>query len=231
MWSYIIDGILIAIIVISAIVGIAKGFFDSLLSLIGTGVALVVSVLVAKHVSNWINKIFGLENFILEKLDGANEGSISFFGDKFTLTNSEVAKFCVWILTVVIVFLIIKLAIYILAKIFESVTKNSPTLSGLNRLFGMVFGIAKGGVVVVALLALCSMLVQVPIIGTTISDKIGETKITNWAYKYVDDFVETQLTEEKIDEIVAKIVSENSDDTTDGETNNDTTNSNEAETA
>lgn len=218
MWSYIIDGVVIAIIVISAIVGIIKGFFDSLLSLLGTGIALAVAVFCAKHVSNWVNQIFNLEELILTKLDESNaEGVISFFGDKFTLSNSEVAKFCVWLITVVALFLIVKFAIFILAKIFESVTKNSPAISGINRLFGCIFGIAKGGVIVVSLLALSSALVQVPLIGNTINDKIAETKVTSWAYKYVDDFVEKNLTKEKIDEIVDKIISETSDTTSEGE--------------
>ena len=57
MWSYIIDGVLILILVISTIVGIVKGFFDSLLSLLGTGVAFAVAIFTAKHVSGFLNKI------------------------------------------------------------------------------------------------------------------------------------------------------------------------------
>ena len=41
MWSYIIDGILILLVVISVIVGISKGLLDSILSLVGTGLALL----------------------------------------------------------------------------------------------------------------------------------------------------------------------------------------------
>ena len=209
MWSYIIDGLLILILVICTIVGIVKGLFDSLLSLIGTGLALVISVFVGKYVANFINKIFDFEELILKKLDGASEeGVISIFGTP--LQNSDVAKFCVWICSVVIVFLIIKLVIYILAKIFESVTKSSPTLSGINRVLGMVFGLCKGAVIVVALLALCSLLSQVPIIGTPIYNNITKTKITNGVFKFVDDFVEKNLTEDKIKDIVEKIVSETS---------------------
>lgn len=209
MWPYIIDGVLILILVISTIVGIVKGFFDSLLSLLGTGVSFAVAVFTAKHVSSFLNKILGIEEFVLKKLDGTNEGTVEFFG---TRTNAEVAKFCTWIVTVIVLFLIIKLAIYILAKIFESVTKNSPTLSGLNRLFGMVFGLAKGVAYVAVILGLCSAVAEVPVIGTAITDKIADTKITSFAYKYVDDFVETQLTQEKIDEIIAKLAGSSADD-------------------
>ena len=209
MWSYIIDGILILIIVISAIIGIAKGLFDSILSLIGTGIALTVSVLTAKHVSSWLNKLINIEQFVLDKLDASNEGSVEFFNGKFSYPNEQVAKFCVWIATVVVIFFIIKLAILLLSKLFEKVTQNSPTVSGINRLLGLVFGAVKGAVTVCLALALCSIVAQVPLIGSTITDKIAETKVTSFAYKYVDDFVEKQLTKEKIDEIVNKIVTEN----------------------
>ena len=209
MWSYIIDGLLILIIVVSAIIGIVKGLFDSILSLVGTGIALGVSVFTAKHVSSWLNKIINIEQFILDKLDASNEGAVEFFGGKFSYSNEQVAKFCVWIVTVVVIFLIIKLALLLLSKLFESVTKNNPTISGINRVLGMIFGTLKGAVTVAIALALCSLVSQVPLIGSTINDKIAETKVTSFAYKYVDDFVEKQLTKEKIDEIINKIVTEN----------------------
>ena len=202
MWPYIIDGVLILILVISTIVGIVKGFFDSLLSLLGTGISFAVAVFTAKYVSPTLNKIIGIEKFVLEKLDASNEGTVNFFGER---PNSEVAKFCTWIVTVIVMFLIIKLAIFILAKIFESVTKNSPTLSGINRVFGMVFGLAKGVAWVAVALALCSAVKQVPVIGNAITSKIAETKVTSFAYKYVDDFVETQLTQEKVNGIISKL--------------------------
>ena len=221
MWSYIIDGVLILILVISTIVGIVKGFFDSLLSLLGTGIAFAIAVFTAKYVSGFLNNIIGIEQFVLNKLDASNEGTVNFFGPR---PNAEVAKFCTWIITVIVMFLIIKLAIYILAKIFESVTKNSPTLSGLNRLFGMIFGLAKGVVWVAVLLALCSAVSEIPVIGSTITNKIAETKVTSFAYKYVDEFVDTQLTQEKVNEIISKLTG------SDGETKTEGTNTETEET-
>lgn len=216
MWGYIIDGVLIAIIVISAIVGIVKGLVDSVLGLFGTGLAVVAGVFGAKYLSNFVNKIFGLESFVLSKLEGGAEGTVKFFGGTFS--NAEVAKFCVWIITVVMIFLIVKLAIFILAKIFESVTQNNPKLSGINRVLGMIFGIAKGGIVSLGLVAIASLLSEVPGIGTVITDKIDETKVTSFAYKYVDEFVDQNLTAEKVQEIVDKIVSElDNDDNKDEE--------------
>lgn len=207
MWNYIIDGLVILILLISMIVGIVKGLFDSILSLFGTAIALAVSAFTAKYIAGFINKIFNFEEYLLTKIDEASaDGVISIFG--VDLQNSEVAKFVVWVIALIIMFLIVKLAIFILAKVFESISKNSPTLSGLNRVFGMIFGLAKGGITVLALLAVCSLISEVPGIGQPIYEKIADTKITSGIYKFVDEFVEKNLTEEKIRGVIDKIVSE-----------------------
>lgn len=212
MWNIIIDVALILIIVVSAIIGIVKGLFDSVLSLIGTGIALAIAVFTAKHVSNFLNGIINIEQFLLDKIDAADEaktGMVEFFGGKLSFSNVEVAKFGVWVITVIVIFLIIKLALFILSKLFESVVKNSPTISGINRVLGLIFGAIKGVFSVAVILAICSLASNIPFIGTTVNDKIEETKVASFAYKYVDDFVETQLTEDAIKDIISKIVTEN----------------------
>lgn len=208
MWSYVIDGVLILLLIVSIIIGISKGLIDSILSLVGTGIALLASVFLSKHVANLINKIFNFEDFVLNHLDGAEEGSMKIFG-VIELNNVEVAKFAVWIASVVILFIIIKLAIYIVAKMFEAVIKSSPTVSGINRVLGMIFGAIKGGVMVLISLALCTLLCQLPFIGKPVYDAIQDTKITKGIYNVVEDFVENNLTQEKIEDIIDKIVSDN----------------------
>lgn len=208
MWSYIIDGILILLVVISVIVGISKGLLDSILSLVGTGLALLASVFLSKHVANLVNKIFNFEDFVLKHLDGAETGSMKIFG-VIELSNVEVAKFAVWIASVVIVFILIKLAIHILSKMFEAVVNSSPTVSGINRVLGMVFGLIKGGVMALVGLALCTLICQLPLIGNPVYNAIQDTKLTKGIYNVVEDFVETKLTKENIQEIIDKIVSDN----------------------
>lgn len=222
MWGTIIDVVIIGIIIICAIIGIAKGLIDSVLGLVSTGLALVGAVYLSKFASNWVNKIFNLESVILEKLGGA-EGSIEIFSGKFSLSNVEVAKFCIWLITVIAIFLLIKLVIFILSKLFDSVIKASPTITGINRLLGMVFGVVKGSVIVLAGLAICHMLGQVPVIGTAVSEKIDETKIASWTSKYVESFVEEKLTKENIQDFIQKITFETPEtpsEQTGGETGN-----------
>ena len=135
-------------------------------------------------------------------------------GENFTIfgatfDNVEVAKFMVWICSIVIVFLIIKLAIFILAKIFASVTKNSPTISGINRVLGMVFGLVKGVVVVAGCLAILSLLSQISAIGKPIQEALNTTTIAKPVYNYVDDILEKTLDKDTIQDIVDRIISDN----------------------
>ena len=216
VWNYVIDGILILVVLFCTIMGIVKGLFDSILSLFGTGIAIAVSIFTAKYVANFINKMFNFEQFLLDKIDEAVVDGAS--GTTATsgvtknligsLPNSEIAKFGVWVLSIVIVFIVVKLTIFILSKIFESVVKNSPTISGLNRVFGMLFGLVRGAATAIAMIAVCSLLCNVPGIGTSIHEKITNTTITSKIYKFVDEYVDENLTEEKIKDIIDRITSE-----------------------
>ena len=126
MWSYIIDGLVILLILGFAVIGIFRGLFKSLLGLISTALALVISVFTAKYLSGILNNLFGLEKLFTNKLaSGGNE--LTLLGQK--LPASDIAKFCVWIITVIIIFAIIKLVVFILAKIFEKITQNSQMVA------------------------------------------------------------------------------------------------------
>lgn len=190
------------------ITGIIKGLFDSVLHLIGSGLAILASVFLAKYVANFLNKLFNFEDWFLSKLDGGREGTFDLFG-KIRLDNVELAKFTTWIVSVVIVFLVVKLVLLILTKVFESATSKSRTLSGINRVLGMVFGIVRGGVIAIACLAVCSLIANIPVIGDPIYKEVTNAKITGAVFKYVDDFIEKNITEEKVKDIINRIVSDN----------------------
>lgn len=216
MWGTIIDIVLIAIVVFCAVVGIIKGFFDSILGLIGTTLAFIAGVFLAKYIAPIVNNIFGLENFLASKINLPE--NFSLFGTP--LNNAEVAKFGVWVITVLAVFLVVKLVIFILGKIFESVTNNSPAVSGINRVLGMVFGIVKGAITVVLVIMVASLLGKIPGVGDTIDAKINETKICKWADKYVDDIMEKYITKDNLQDIIDRIISDNKAE------NNDNTDTN-----
>lgn len=78
----IIDIVLCLIVAIFAIIGFKKGFFKSILSLFSWVVCLIIAIVLAKYVANWINGIYDFSSLIGSKIEGA----LNNMGDVFTNT-------------------------------------------------------------------------------------------------------------------------------------------------
>ena len=200
MW---IDIVLGAILLISVVVGLWKGFFDSLLGLVSTGLAVVIGFTCAKPANTFIAKFIDLSSWIdglLSKVIENPETIVSLFGnDALALKRIELANFLAIVLSGIITFLVVKIGIWLLAKLFDSVVESSTIGSGLNKLLGGIFGLARGAVIVIVALLLCSIIcgAGLPVISSPIQTAIDESKVTHYVYKYVSDFAENQIT--KID--------------------------------
>lgn len=200
MW---VDIIFFAIIIIFALIGLWKGLFESLISLISTAVCVVISVYLAKPCASFINNTIGLDTpKMFDGLIGkfTKEQQFSLFN--MTFKRSEIAGFLSMIFAGIVVFILLKLAIYLLAKIFDSITNGNTVLNGLNRVLGMLFGIIKGGIIVVVTLAICTVFARF----TNVETYIKQSTVTNWVYNYVDDFTENQLKDIDIQEIIQDVI-------------------------
>ncbi len=205
MW---VDIVLIAILVVFLIIGLWKGFFDSLLGLISTGLAIVVAITCAKPASSFINKFINLPNWIdglLSKVM-AEDKVVNLFGNAdLSFTRIQLANFLSIVMSAIIVFIVTKLAIWLLAKLFDSVVSESTFASGLNKVLGGIFGIVRGGALILAILLLCAVLSGTGL-ATPIQNTISNSKVTNYVYKYVSDFTENQLTKADIKDFVVDMV-------------------------
>lgn len=200
MW---VDIVFFAIIILFALIGLWKGFFESLISLISTALCVVASVYLAKPCASFINNTIGLDTpKMFDGLIGkfTKEQQFSLFN--MTFTRGEIAGFLSMIFAGLVVFVLLKLAIYLLSKLFDSITKRNTVLNGLNRVLGMLFGIVKGGVIVIVTLAICTVFARF----TKVEDYIKESKVTNWVYNYVDDFTEKQLKDVDIQDIIKDVI-------------------------
>ena len=200
MW---VDIVFFAVIIVFALIGLWKGLFDSLLSLISTGVCLGIAIWLAKPCASFINNTIKLD--VPKLIDGlvgkmTKETSFELFG--MTFTRGQISGFLSMVFAGLIVFVLLKLGIYLLAKLFDSITTNDSALSGLNRLFGLFFGLLKGGVIVLVALSLCTVFSRF----TEIETHIKKSTVTNWVYNYVDDFTEKQLKDIDVQEIIQDVM-------------------------
>lgn len=181
MW---IDVIFFAILIIFATTGVIKGLFDSLLGLISTGLSFAIAILCAKPATSFLGKIFPIPEMFKKML---KEDSYSLFGKVFT--EDQVATFLTIVLVILIVFILIRVGIWLLARLFASAVEKSTIGSGLNKVLGGLFGLAKGFIIVIVLLVFCSFLTRVSIFDG-LEEKLQSSTCTRFVYNYVSDTTE-----------------------------------------
>lgn len=197
-----VDIVFIVVLVLFAIIGLAKGLFESILGIFSSVLSVGVAIMVQKPVTALINKIVDTNKFFGDLL--VNWGWISpegttAFGKTYTV--AQIGNACTVIVSIIAVWLLIKLAVLLLSKLFDSATTRSSALSGLNRVLGLVFGAAKGFIIVVVGLGLASVL---NICGVSnINSTMEANPMSNFIYKYVNEWVGTTL-EDRIDDVLGK---------------------------
>ena len=197
-----VDIVFIALLVIFAIIGLAKGLFESILSIFSSVLSVAIAILVSKPVTSLINKVVDTNKFfseLLVKWGWIGEEGATIFGKTYTVT--QIGNACTTIASILAVWLLIKLAIWLLAKLFDSATTSSSALSGLNRVLGLVFGAAKGFLIACIGLGLAAILNICGVSG--IGTLMEANPISNFAYKYVSEWVGTTL-EDRIDNVLGK---------------------------
>lgn len=211
-----IDIVFIAILVIFAIIGLWRGLFDSLLALISSGVALVVAVLTAKPVAKLLNKMVSINGWFEKTLNKTvgNEGTITLFGNtELSFSVKEVAEFLSIVFAIIVMFILIKLAVWLLAKLFDSVASSSNIASGLNKVLGLFFGLLRGAVFAVVALSLCCVFSSTKLIGNKIQETVDNSTVTKYVYKYVSDYTEKLFDKTDTADYVREVVQNASTDT------------------
>ena len=193
-----IDIVYIGIIVVFAIIGLVKGLFDSILSLVASVASVFLAFWASKPVAAFLNKIADVNGFFEEFL--VNNMGVAETGANGQ-TLSELASVCTLALSVLIVFVLIKIAVWLLAKLFDSVSAQSTAASGMDRLLGLVFGAAKGFAIVIVALGVTSIFSMVPAFEAKIDTFLNNSSITRGTYIYVDEWVENEL-EDRLDDFV-----------------------------
>ena len=198
-----VDIVFIGLIVIFAIIGLSKGLFESILGIFSSVLSVAVAIAVSGPVSGFINSTVHANEFFAKTLVGwkwISEDGANIFGKVYTV--EQIGNAVSVIISVVAVWLLIKLAIALLSKLFDNATSSNSALSGLNRVLGLIFGAAKGFIIGVVILGLASLLsiCGISTVKTTIE---SNGKFTNFVYGYVNEWVANTL-EDRIDDILGK---------------------------
>ena len=201
----IFDIIIIAIIIANIYICYKKGLVKLAVGLVAVLVAIILSVILYKPVSNLIIKNTGIdkkiENVIIENFsaDTQNGGETKYVGvidylekyanDAVTKTQNEIVYETAGTMAVKITNVIVLLAIFIIVRavlvlltfVSDAIT-SLPLIKQCNEVGGVIYGIIKALLIVYILLAIVFLIVLVSG-NSTISDMISSSHITKFFYE------------------------------------------------
>ncbi|MCL2539850.1 MAG: CvpA family protein [Firmicutes bacterium] len=211
-----IDIAAVIIIAVIAIIGVSRGFLRSLLSLFGTLVTLALSIWLAKPVAGLINGWFGLnevfadwiapvvENafpdagypsafgILLQTIFGLRDAGQT-LGEYVDMITAHLGELLSIIATVIILYILIKIAVWLLSMLFNAITKNR-VVNGLDRLLGLALGLVKGILFVAVIFGAIYLLSTV--IGSLydfINPLLDASSVSNWFFNLIAQFIDDVL--------------------------------------
>lgn len=201
----ILDIIIIAIIAISIFLGYKKGLIKVAVKLFAFLIAIIVSLMFYKPVTNIIINNTeideNIEKAIIEngtkKIEESNEEEKNNFleemqqyiGNAVTQTQNEIVENAakeisiklINIIAIVGLFIGTRLILILLTFISDLIT-NLPIIKQFNKIGGIIYGAIRGLVLIYAILAIAYLVVSISA-NNTVYNAINSTIITQFMYK------------------------------------------------
>ena len=193
--NYLIDLILIAIIALFAFIGYKKGLIKVAFNLISFILAIIISIVLYKPMSNFIINYTPLDDYIestiSERLNSSeitDEETQNIVSNYYTniknastsVISSGISKTIINIACMIIVFITVKI-ILLFFKFAGDLIAKLPLIKPLNNAGGFIYGILKGFIIIyifLALIAILSPIININNIVTMINSSI----LTNIMY-------------------------------------------------
>ena len=200
----IFDIIIVAIFALNIFVCYKKGLVKLAVGLIAVLVAIILSVILYKPVSNLIIKNTGIdkkiENIIIENFsaDTTDSGETKYVGvidylekyakDTANKTQNEIVYETAGTMAVKITNIVVLLAIFIIIRailllltFISDIITSLPLIKQFNEVGGVVYGIIKGLLIVYVILAIVFLIIMMSGKGT-LSEIISSSYITKFFY-------------------------------------------------
>lgn len=193
--TYLIDLIIIAIIALFTFIGYKKGLIKVAFGLVSFILALLISVILYKPVSNFIINYTSIDNNIesvveerLSSPDTTDEETQNIVSNYYSniknastsVISNGISKTIINVGCMIIVFIITKI-ILLFFKFSGDLIAKLPLIKQVNHVGGFIYGLLKGFIIIYILLALIAIIS--PIINiNNILEIINNSIITNIMY-------------------------------------------------
>jgi len=95
----------------------------------------------------------------------------------------------------VIAFIIIRLIIFFLAKIFDALKKKSLAINGLDKTIGLILGIVKGLIFFAIVCVVANLLQTVPAVADALDTVFTGSNIAKPLYDFITGFVNNYISQ------------------------------------
>lgn len=195
MTNYIIDLILIAIIALFTFIGYKKGLIKVAFGLVSFILAIAISVIIYKPVSNFIINYTSIDDsieaLITERLDSSEttqeetENIVSNYYNNIKNASTSViangmSKTIINVSCMLIVFIVTKIILFFFRFAGDLIAKL-PLIKQFNSAGGFIYGLLKGFIIIYGLLALIAILSPIININEIVTI-INKSIITNIMY-------------------------------------------------
>lgn len=169
MAYFYLDIIAAVVIVLASIVGMCKGFFATLLSLLGFVGTFVLAYFFSDEILGLLDQICGLPTLIRNAL-GSGVGNI-------------VAAVVGFIIT----YILIRLVVFILNHTIGKLFKKGRLVGGVNTFMGFVLGLGKGVVYVALALVAINIASLIPSVKQWSTTTFEQTYVVGKVYNWVGE--------------------------------------------
>lgn len=112
-----------------------------------------------------------------------------------TVVGSSLGHICMVIISGILVFIVLKIAVALLNKLFDKIS-NTKILGGLNKVLGLILGLLKGAVIIIIVNCVLVGLSLVPAVNKTITPIIQDnTHVEKFIYNKTDELAGKYLIE------------------------------------
>ncbi|MBE5746424.1 MAG: hypothetical protein E7359_03970 [Clostridiales bacterium] len=98
-------------------------------------------------------------------------------------------------ISMVIAFIIIRLIIFFLAKIFDALKKKSLAINGLDKTIGLILGIVKGLIFFAIVCVVANLLQTVPAVADALDTVFTGSNIAKPLYDFITGFVNNYISQ------------------------------------
>lgn len=196
--GFIIDIILVAILLLSTFLGYKKGLVKLGAKLFAGIIAIIVTIVAYKPVSGMIIKnttidekieeaiIQNTTNYIDEKSQGSNVVTDSIENQILPEQAKNIAQGVVYAVTAIVLFIVVKILLGIIVSLLDFVA-NLPILKQFNEIGGIIYGIARGILMVGIIILLMGVYTKINP-ESNLNEKIQDTFLTKIVYENIVKF-------------------------------------------